>query len=129
MKSLLVAPVFLLLLTPAFAQSSCVVVDPGFIVCNGQLTSRYDPAPTTPSQASSDSSPHKIKRSMSARDSFKYQSPCPANGKARGRCPGYIIDHIVPLACGGPDDPSNMQWQTTADAKAKDKWERKGCQK
>lgn len=24
--------------------------------------------------------------------------------------------------------PSNMQWQTVADAKAKDKWERRGCQ-
>jgi hypothetical protein len=29
----------------------------------------------------------------------------------------------------GADDPSNMQWQSTAEAKAKDKWERKGCQK
>ena len=24
-------------------------------------------------------------------------------------------------------EPSNMQWQTRADAKAKDKWETKGC--
>jgi hypothetical protein len=32
----------------------------------------------------------------------------------------------VPLACGGPDAPSNMQWQTTREAKAKDKWENKG---
>jgi len=28
-------------------------------------------------------------------------------------------------AAVGADDPSNMQWQTVADAKAKDKWERK----
>ena len=42
-------------------------------------------------------------------------------------CPDYIKDHVVPLACGGPDAPSNMQWQTKADAKAKDKWETKGC--
>jgi len=47
-------------------------------------------------------------------------------GYAHGR-PGYIIDHIVPLACGGADNTSNMQWQTVAEAKAKDKVERKGC--
>ena len=41
--------------------------------------------------------------------------------------PGHVVDHIVPLACGGADSPNNMQWQTVADAKAKDKWERKGC--
>jgi hypothetical protein len=33
----------------------------------------------------------------------------------------------VPLACGGPDDPANLQWQTIAEAKAKDKVERKDC--
>jgi hypothetical protein len=40
-----------------------------------------------------------------------------------------VIDHIVPLACGGTDDTSNMQWQTVAAGKAKDKIERKGCTK
>lgn len=53
--------------------------------------------------------------------------PCPATGRSKGSCPGYIIDHVQALACGGADHPSNMQWQTKADAKAKDKWERKGC--
>lgn len=42
---------------------------------------------------------------------------------------GYVIDHITPLACGGSDAPSNMQWQTKAEAKAKDRWERKGCRR
>lgn len=35
------------------------------------------------------------------------------------------MDHVVPLACGGADSPSNMQWQTAADAKQKDKVERR----
>jgi hypothetical protein len=39
-----------------------------------------------------------------------------------------VVDHIQPLACGGADAPSNMQWQTKAEGKAKDKWERAGCQ-
>jgi len=41
--------------------------------------------------------------------------------------PGHVVDHIVPLACGGADDASNMQWQTVEEGKAKDKVERKGC--
>jgi hypothetical protein len=38
-----------------------------------------------------------------------------------------VIDHVKPLACGGADKPANMQWQTKAAAKAKDKTERKAC--
>jgi hypothetical protein len=33
------------------------------------------------------------------------------------------VDHIIPLKRGGPDVPSNMQWQTIADSKAKDRVE------
>jgi len=66
----------------------------------------------------------KIKRSTAAKDPFKQEHPCPATGKGSGRCPGYVIDHINPLECGGADAPSNMQWQTVADGKAKDKTER-----
>jgi hypothetical protein len=40
-----------------------------------------------------------------------------------GPCPGYVIDHIVPLKRGGTDAPDNMQWQTVADGKAKDRTE------
>ena len=38
-----------------------------------------------------------------------------------------VKDHVVPLACGGPDAVSNLQWQTTAASKAKDRWETKSC--
>ena len=71
----------------------------------------------------------KTQRSASAKAEFKRQQPCPATGQERGPCPGYVIDHIKPLACGGADAPSNMQWQTVAEAREKDKWERKECGK
>lgn len=66
-------------------------------------------------------------RSSAAKTAFKRISPCPATGRSTGPCPGYIIDHIKPLACGGADAPSNMQWQTKSAAKAKDAWERDDC--
>ena len=66
----------------------------------------------------------RIKRSHAAKAAFEREHPCPATGKTSGRCPGYVVDHVKALECGGPDDPSNMQWQTTSDAKAKDKTER-----
>ena len=66
-------------------------------------------------------------RSASVKREFQLTHPCPATGRTSGACPGYVKDHVMPLACGGPDAPSNMQWQTKADAKAKDKWETKGC--
>jgi len=67
------------------------------------------------------------KRSYKAKNQFKQLHHCPSTRRSKGSCPNYIIDHIMPLACGGADHPSNMQWQTKAEAKAKDKWERRGC--
>ncbi len=40
-----------------------------------------------------------------------------------GTCEGYVIDHIVALKRGGPDAPANMQWQTVAEAREKDRVE------
>jgi hypothetical protein len=62
----------------------------------------------------------RIARSAKARRDFERKT-----GYPHGR-PGYVIDHVIPLANGGADAPANMQWQTKADAKAKDKWERGG---
>jgi hypothetical protein len=116
---------FLLLSAQAFA--GCTMVN-NIVVCNGHVASlaetqsllppEYGGKPSAPAQ--------KIKRSQTARLDFMAQNPCPSGG-TRYKCPGYIIDHVTPLACGGADDPTNMQWQTVADAKAKDKWERRGC--
>lgn len=69
----------------------------------------------------------KTHRSAQAKAEFKKAHPCPATGKPKGACPGYVIDHVKALACGGADHPSNMQWQTVREAKEKDKWERKEC--
>ncbi len=68
-----------------------------------------------------------IKRSETAKHNFERSHPCPATGKTTGSCPGYVVDHVKPLACGGADAPENMQWQTAQAAKAKDRWERTGC--
>ena len=48
-------------------------------------------------------------RCATAKAEFKRLRPCPATGQARGPCPGYVVDHIIPLCAGGPDRPDNMQ--------------------
>lgn len=65
----------------------------------------------------------KIQRSATARQWFRRSHPCPATGRTSGACPGYVIDHIQALKRGGSDVPGNMQWQTRAEAKAKDRIE------
>ena len=60
----------------------------------------------------------RIKRSATSKREFMKQTGYP-NGRK-----GYVVDHTVPLECGGADVPSNMQWQTVAEAKVKDRTER-----
>ncbi len=60
-------------------------------------------------------------RSSASRHHFEVMTGFP-----HGR-PGYWIDHIRPLDCGGADNASNMAWQRRADAMAKDKFERQDC--
>ena len=64
-----------------------------------------------------------IARNPDAKEEFRRSHPCPATGKKYGACPGWVVDHVQALKRGGADDPSNMQWQTTAQAKAKDRIE------
>lgn len=56
----------------------------------------------------------RFKRSSNAKHQFMKET-----GYPHGR-PGYVVDHVVALCKGGRDAPSNMQWQTIAEAKAKD---------
>src|SRR4029453_522228 len=65
----------------------------------------------------------RIARSAKAKDDFKRTHPCPSTGRTSDACPGYVIDHVQALKHGGADAPSNMQWQTRAEAKAKDRVE------
>lgn len=65
----------------------------------------------------------RIKRSSRVKAAFERAHPCPSTHKMSGACPGYVVDHKIPLRCGGADAPSNLQWQPVAEAKAKDKIE------
>lgn len=69
----------------------------------------------------------KTPRSKAALAEFKRANPCPSTDKRRGPCPGYVIDHIEPLCAGGADTVSNLQWQTLADSKRKDRDEHRQC--
>ena len=74
-------------------------------------------SPSTRSVGVARASSGRIVRSSSAKHAFMRET-----GYPKGR-PGYVVDHVIPLKRGGADAPSNMQWQTKAAAKAKDKWE------
>ncbi len=59
----------------------------------------------------------KTQRSAAAVAEFKRANPCPVTNKARGACPGWQVDHRLPLCVGGADKPENMQWLTVEGAK------------
>ena len=65
----------------------------------------------------------KIARNANAKALFRKGHPCPSTGRTIGKCPGYVVDHIIALKRGGPDDPENMQWQTVEEARIKDRYE------
>lgn len=72
-----------------------------------------------------------IHRSSKPITAFRKKWKCPApGGSYTGPCPGWAIDHVIPLACGGADAVYNMQWLPDAGkscgaAYCKDRYERK----
>lgn len=66
-------------------------------------------------------------RSRTELAAFKRANPCPVTGQARSACPGWEVDHIVPLCNGGPDKPANMQWLTVDAHREKTKTDVRVC--
>lgn len=71
-----------------------------------------------------------IKRRSDVLVAFRKAHPCPATGLTKGACPGWAIDHVVPLVCGGCDAVSNLQWlpnqiKSAAGIYPKDRWEQR----
>jgi len=71
----------------------------------------------------------KIKRSQAVLHTFQRTHPCPSTGKISGKCPGYILDHGIPLCLIGKtgDVVENINWQSVVEAKLKDRLERAVC--
>lgn len=90
----------------------------------GPLDPRYCYTPeTVPRTATGE-----IARSSAVRNAFRRAHPCPATGTTQGPCVGWEVDHVIPLACGGCDAVTNMQWLPVEikrqHPQAKDRWER-----
>lgn len=66
-------------------------------------------------------------RSYQAKREFARAVPCPSTWRYIPHCPGYVIDHVVPLCAGGADTPVNMQWQNREQSLVKDREERRLC--
>lgn len=72
----------------------------------------------------------KIARDAAVVAEFRRLHPCPSTGRATGVCPGWAVDHVLPLASCGCDVVSNMQWlplsiKSASSPDAKDRWERR----
>lgn len=67
-------------------------------------------------------------RSPTVRAEYQRAAPCPSTGRPTGPRPGWQVDHVVPLRCGGRDHPANLQWLTVEQHRAKTAREmREGC--
>lgn len=72
----------------------------------------------------------KIIRSSAVVRAFKSLHACPSTGLYGGACPGWAVDHVIPLVCGGCDAVGNMQWlplsiKSASGVYPKDRWEQR----
>lgn len=49
-------------------------------------------------------------RGKAALRAFIKEQACPATGEQKFPGPGYVVDHVKALTCGGDGSPENMQW-------------------
>ena len=71
-----------------------------------------------------------IYRSAAAIAEFRTWHPCPSTLLYKGACPGWAINHSIPLACLGKDVAWNMLWMPVVLKAGQgllpiDRWERK----
>jgi hypothetical protein len=71
----------------------------------------------------------RILRSRAVLREFAKVFPCPATLEAVPHCPGWALDHTIPLAGGGCDSIANLTWLPAAikscgSPACKDRWER-----
>jgi hypothetical protein len=102
----------LLVLTSSSFASTPTVVDP-----------RYCGTPVR------DASGTIVRSSKVLRD-FQTVHPCPSTGLQKGACPGWQMNHVIPLACGGCDVIWNLDWmpidvKACSGAHCRDRYERK----
>jgi hypothetical protein len=70
-----------------------------------------------------------IRRRSDVLTAYRKAHPCPVTGVSSGACPGWSINHIIPLASGGCDAVVNLMWlpnpvKSCAADYCIDRWER-----
>lgn len=103
--------------------AGCLAASPVLAKGGGHSSSHHSAQATRKAEGVPRDAKGRIQRDPQAKRDFQKATPCPSTGRTSGSCPGFVVDHVNPLKRGGADSPSNMQWQTTEAAKAKDKVE------
>ena len=70
-----------------------------------------------------------IARSSRVTSAYRRLYACPSTLLKTGACPGWSLDHVRPLDCGGLDSVSNLTWmdnriKSCAAPQCKDRYER-----